>query len=79
MKLPSCNPHVLNLIAFLAVLGAIVALAMGASRDMAIITGLVGVLGSFRPWSTSIASGEPTDVRVANKPGDPAIVKEAEG
>lgn len=55
------NPHVLNLVAFLAVLGAIVALAAGNHPDMAIITGLVGVLGSFRPWSTSIGSVTPSN------------------
>lgn len=78
MKLPGCNPHVLNLVAFLAVLASIVMLAAGDSPDMAIITGLVGVLGSFRPWSTTIASGT-QDVRVANEPSDPANVKESEG
>lgn len=73
----TCNPHLLNLIAFLAVLTAIVVLAKAGSPDLAIVTGLVGVLGSFRPWSTTITSGETQDVRVTNEENDPANVKEA--
>lgn len=58
MKILSCNPHILNLVAFLAVLVAIVVLAQSGSPDLAIVTGLVGVLGSFRPWSTTITGNE---------------------
>lgn len=40
-----------NLVAFLAVVAAIVALALigGTGSDLAIMTGLIGVLGTFRP------------------------------
>lgn len=43
-----------NLIAFLSVVAAIVALAIiaawkGTQTDLAIMTGLIGVLGTFRP------------------------------
>lgn len=45
--------HLYNLVAFIAVLGAIVTLALaGKATDLAIMTGLVGVLGSFRPWGS---------------------------
>ena len=46
----------------MATLGAIVALALFGSGgvDLAIMTGLVGVLGTFRP-SKSGPSGTPTD------------------
>lgn len=56
------NPHWHNLIAFLAVLAAIVALSVWAEADLAIVTGLVGVLGSFRPWGMGqAASGKADD------------------
>jgi hypothetical protein len=57
------NPHWHNLIAFLAVLVVIGGLALfGKSTDLAIMTGLVGVLGSFRPWGMGqAASGKPDD------------------
>lgn len=45
------SPAALNLIAFLALLLAITVLALAGRGDAAILTGLVGVLGSFRPWS----------------------------
>ena len=39
-----------TLVAFLATLAAVVALALFGDRtDLAIMTGLVGVLGTFRP------------------------------
>ena len=50
-----CSALVANLIAFVSVLAAIVALALAGKGTEAIMTGLVGVLGSFRPWA---ASGE---------------------
>lgn len=50
-----------TLIAFLAVVGAIVVLAAlaaykGQQTDLAIMTGLIGVLGTFKPRSTVPAS-----------------------
>lgn len=46
-----CSVAVLNLVAFIAVLLSIVVLALAGKNDAAILTGLVGVLGSFRPWT----------------------------
>lgn len=47
--------HLYNLAAFLAVIIAIVALALlgNGKTDLAIMTGLVGVLGSFKPWGSA--------------------------
>lgn len=60
-----------NLIAFLSVVSAIVALALigGTGSDLAIMTGLIGVLGTFRPRERTKA--EPTGT-----PGDPVSVEE---
>jgi hypothetical protein len=71
MKSPiQCSTAVLNLIAFLAVLLVIGALAMWGKGDAAIMTGLIGVVGSFRPWqSQDQASG---------RPADPVNVKQAD-
>jgi hypothetical protein len=56
------NPHWHNLIAFLAVLICIVVLSLWGKADLAIVTGLVGVLGSFRPWGMGqSASGKADD------------------
>lgn len=68
---------VLNLIAFLAVLGAIVALAVSGrvtNLDIAIMTGLIGVLGSFRPWSAS--GGDPQGMKEAVADGSEKGSKE---
>ncbi len=44
-------------LAFIGVLVAIVALALlGEGTDIAILTGLVGVLGSFKPWTPQAAA-----------------------
>lgn len=53
MKLPRMprSTAALNLIAFLATLLAITVLALAGRSDAAILTGLIGVLGSFRPWT----------------------------
>lgn len=61
-----------NLIAFLAVVAAIVALALigGTGSDLAIMTGLIGVLGTFRPRERTKGT-EP-----AGTPGDPVSVEE---
>jgi len=49
----AATAHLYNLVAFLSVLIAIVILAMnGKALDAAIMVGLIGVLGSFRPWGT---------------------------
>lgn len=45
--------QIANLVAFFSVLTAIVVLARfgdGKGTDLSIMTGLIGVLGSFRPW-----------------------------
>jgi hypothetical protein len=62
-----------NLIAFLAVVTAIVALALigGTGSDLAIMTGLIGVLGTFRPRERP--KPEP-----AGTPADPIATKEIE-
>lgn len=54
-----------SLIAFLSVVAAIVALALigGTGSDLAIMTGLIGVLGTFRPQSRKVEVDQP-----ANKP-----------
>lgn len=57
----------MNLIAFIAVLTSIVVLALAGKNDAAILTGLVGVLGSFRPWQQqehTSATTERGDVNV---------------
>jgi hypothetical protein len=63
MRLPRirCSVAALNLIAFVAVLLAIVVLALAGRNDAAILTGLVGVLGSFRPWGTQAPPPTPVD------------------
>jgi len=60
-----------SLIAFMAVVSAIVALALigGTGSDLAIMTGLIGVLGTFRPRER--AKNEPTGT-----PADPVSVEE---
>lgn len=73
-----------NLVAFLATLGSIVALVCvgaymagnGYSTEAlgigAAVTGLIGVLGTFRPKSLP----ENQDVTVTNKPTDPVPTME---
>jgi len=69
------NLPVFNLVAFLAVLGAIVTLCLaGKATDLAVITGLVGVLGSFRPWGAATPSSE----AATGKADDPLNVAAAE-
>jgi len=60
-----------NLIAFLALIAAIVVLSglgafTGKPADLAIMTGLIGVLGTFRP-KTPVASTNSGDVTVTQK------------
>lgn len=63
--------HLYNLVAFIAVLGAIVALALaGKATDLAIMTGLVGVLGSFKPWGSAPPHEGPTGTQT-----DPVTVE----
>jgi len=62
-----------NLIAFLSLIAAIVILSAigartGKPADLAIMTGLIGVLGTFRPKSNGT---EP-----AGTPADPVNVKD---
>ncbi len=62
--------HFFNLVAFLAVLVSIVVLALaGKATDLAIMTGLVGILGSFRPWGAAPPAEGPTGA-----PNDPLSV-----
>lgn len=63
-----------TLIAFLSVVAAIIALALiaavkGQQTDLAIMTGLIGVLGTFRPQSRK--------VEVDNPPSNPVPVDPA--
>ena len=61
-----------NLMAFLSVLGTIAFLATDgvvSNIDLSIMTGLIGVLGSFRPW----LSGSKT-VAIDQPAGDPIPV-----
>lgn len=75
----AARAHLYNLVAFLCVLAAIVTLALaGKATDLAIMTGLVGVLGSFRPWGASAPADE-TNVRVVNPPSDPVPVEPGGG
>lgn len=61
--------HFYNIIAFVVTVCAIVALALfGNGRaDLAIQTGLVGVLGSFAPWGRAAvkAASAPADAQDA--------------
>jgi hypothetical protein len=71
---PFCSVHLFNLVAFLAVLTAIVLLSLaGKATDLAIMTGLVGILGSFKPWGMSAPPEGP-----AGTPDDPLSVAGAE-
>lgn len=75
MKGLLCAIHTYNLIAFLAVLTAIVVLALaGKATDLAIMTGLVGILGSFKPWG----SAPPEREGPSGSPADPLSVAGAE-
>ena len=58
-----------TLIAFLATLAAVVALALFGDRtDLAIMTGLVGVLGTFRPMQRKVEVDQPADKPVPVEP-----------
>lgn len=62
-----------TLYAFLAVIGAIVTLAIvaavkGTQTDLAIMTGLIGVLGTFRPRSNATTVGEAGTVNTGAPP-----------
>jgi hypothetical protein len=71
----TCSTHAFNLIAFLGVLSAIVTLSLaGKATDLAIMTGLVGVLGSFKPWGVQAPEGT-QDVKVVNPPKEPVPVE----
>ncbi|WP_028970169.1 hypothetical protein [Sphingomonas sp. URHD0057] len=79
-----CSVHLFNLVAFLAVLSSIVVLSLaGKSTDLAIMTGLVGILGSFKPWGLapppdgpSGTPGDPIAVAGANADAKPVETKE---
>jgi hypothetical protein len=76
--------HTYNLIAFLCVLGAIVALSLLGQRDLAVITGLVGILGSFKPWGSAPSKDEgpsgttadPVKTEIISTPDTPVNVTE---
>jgi hypothetical protein len=73
----TCSIHAFNLIAFVAVLASIVVLSLaGKATDLAIMTGLVGVLGSFKPWGVQAPPEGPIEAKVINPPSDPANVTE---
>lgn len=65
--------HLYNLIAFMGVLIVIAILAgNGKGTDLAIMTGLVGVLGSFKPWGAQSPPQDGTKVQV-DQPADKPI------
>ncbi len=67
--------HLFNLVAFLAVLVAIVILALaGKATDLAIMTGLVGVLGSFKPWGSTPPTDHTTPAGTATDPIQTEVV-----
>lgn len=71
-----CSVHLFNLVAFLAVLVAIVLLSLaGKSTDLAIMTGLVGILGSFKPWGMS-ALPDGQKVEIDQPPNKPVPVED---
>lgn len=60
----------------LAIIGAIVAIYLiGAvqkqAADVAVLTGLIGVLGTFTRRATTTPAGEPQPVKVTNDAADP--------
>lgn len=66
-----CSVGVLNLIAFLAVLIAIVVLAYAGKGSEAVMVGLIGVIGSFRPWNVNqSATGKKDDPVNVTQPED---------
>jgi hypothetical protein len=64
------NPHWHNLIAFLAVLFGIVMLTLNGKAQDAVVVGLVGVLGTFRPWGMGLGASGKSD--------DPVNIKETD-
>jgi hypothetical protein len=85
VKHAACNPHLINLCAFITLLGAIVTLSLaGKATDLAIMTGLIGVLGTFRPWTANPAptdspagtDEDPVKTEITNSPNNPANVQE---
>lgn len=73
----TCSVHAFNLIAFLSVLVAIVALSLKGKPDLAIMTGLIGILGSFKPWGLQAPPDGPLEAKLVNSPADPVPTKEA--
>lgn len=71
---------VANLAAFLAVLGTIAFLATDgvvSNIDLSIMTGLIGVLGSFRPWLSggkTVAIDQPADAPIPVTETAPPVV-----
>jgi hypothetical protein len=55
----------------LAVLLCIVVLSLWGKADLAIVTGLVGVLGSFRPWGMGQAASGKVDDPINVAPVEP--------
>jgi hypothetical protein len=58
-----------NLVAFLAVIIAIVLLSKigGSGADLAIMTGLIGVLGTFRPGQRKVEMDQPDNKPIPTK------------
>lgn len=69
-----------SLILGLAIIASIVTIygigaLKGSPADIAVLTGLIGILGTFtRP--RTVNPDTPTDVKVVNPPEDPANVQE---
>lgn len=73
------EPHTANLIAFIAVvilIGVIILNGQGGV-DLAVTTGLIGVLGSFRPWSAGDLLKPKQKVEIEQPPGGSVPTHEA--
>lgn len=51
-----CSEAVINMIAFLSLVLAVVILALMGNENESILTGLVGVLGTFKPRTPTSSS-----------------------
>lgn len=79
--------HLYNFLAFAFVLAAIVILALaGKATDLAIMTGLVGVLGSFKPWGAQPpapgpagTADDPLAIEGAKPGSEPVLTKPTKG
>lgn len=77
MKLPE---RTTGLVAFIATLIAVVLLSKigGTGADLAIMTGLIGILGMIAPGLVPSRGNERREVTPTGKPDDPVNVKDVE-